>query len=91
VWLVGYVFERVRGVSGLGGGDVKLIAAMGAWLGPLPVAQAIAVAALTAAIAETTLQVMRHGRVEPGQRIAFGAYLVGAFWVSWCVAPLLEG
>jgi prepilin signal peptidase PulO-like enzyme (type II secretory pathway) len=90
VWLVGTVFERVRGVAGLGGGDVKLIAAMGAWLGPLPVAQAIGVAALTAALAETTLQVMRHGRVVPGQRIAFGAYLAGAFWVSWCVAPLLE-
>ncbi len=90
VWLVGYVFERMRGMAGLGGGDVKLIAAMGAWLGPLPVAQAIAVAALTAAVAETLMQVKRHGRVMPGQRIAFGAYLAGAFWVSWCVAPLLE-
>ncbi len=89
VWLVGFVFERVRGVSGLGGGDVKLIAAMGAWLGPVPVAQAIAVAALSAVIAETTLQLLRHGRVMRGQRIAFGVYLTGAFWVSWCVVPLL--
>lgn len=31
--LVAWAFERVRGISGMGGGDPKLMSALGAWLG----------------------------------------------------------
>ena len=34
VWLVGLGYRLVRGRPGLGGGDPKLAAALGAWLGP---------------------------------------------------------
>jgi len=34
-FLVAEVYERVRGVSGFGGGDVKLLGAMGLFLGPM--------------------------------------------------------
>jgi leader peptidase (prepilin peptidase)/N-methyltransferase len=32
--LVAEVYQRLRGVSGMGGGDPKLMGALGAWLGP---------------------------------------------------------
>ena len=34
LWLVAEVFKRARGLDGMGGGDLKLMAALGAWLGP---------------------------------------------------------
>src|SRR3546814_13903050 len=33
LWLVAIVYKRLRGWEGLGGGDPKLLAAIGAWLG----------------------------------------------------------
>ncbi len=32
-WVIGYIFKRIRGIEGLGGGDYKLLALLGAWLG----------------------------------------------------------
>jgi leader peptidase (prepilin peptidase)/N-methyltransferase len=34
LWFVAGVFKRVQGVEGMGQGDLKLMAALGAWLGP---------------------------------------------------------
>jgi leader peptidase (prepilin peptidase)/N-methyltransferase len=33
LWSVAWVFRRLRGVEGMGAGDFKLLAALGAWLG----------------------------------------------------------
>lgn len=35
LWTVAYLFERITGQEGMGAGDFKLMAALGAWLGPL--------------------------------------------------------
>lgn len=35
LWLVAWAFEQVTGREAMGGGDFKLLAALGAWLGPL--------------------------------------------------------
>lgn len=32
-WIIGSLFKRLRGLDGLGGGDNKLLALLGAWLG----------------------------------------------------------
>jgi len=32
-WIIGTLFKRLRGMDGLGGGDSKLLAALGAWFG----------------------------------------------------------
>lgn len=34
LWLVAQVFRLTRGIDGMGAGDFKLLAAIGAWLGP---------------------------------------------------------
>jgi len=44
--LVGFVFLRLRGVEGLGQGDAKLAAAIGAWGGWLAIPPAVFIAAL---------------------------------------------
>jgi leader peptidase (prepilin peptidase)/N-methyltransferase len=45
-----YVFRVVRGREGMGHGDFKLVAAVGAWLGPLALAQALLVASVLAVL-----------------------------------------
>lgn len=82
--LLAAIFWQMRGVEGIGRGDIKLVAAMGAWLGPLGAAHAIAAAAIAALVFEVATQLYRHGRVEGQRRIPFGAYLAGSFWVGWC-------
>jgi prepilin signal peptidase PulO-like enzyme (type II secretory pathway) len=83
LWLVRELHFRWRGVEGLGRGDIKLVAAMGAWLGPMVVGFAIAGAAFAALAAEASMQLARTGRIDGARRIPLGAYLAGAFWVAW--------
>lgn len=45
-----YVFRIIRGREGMGHGDFKLAAAVGAWVGPLALAQALLVASVLAVL-----------------------------------------
>ncbi|WP_413721560.1 prepilin peptidase [Sodalis sp. RH24] len=47
LWLLNGVFYRVRGYAGLGGGDIKLLSGLGAWLGWQALPLLCASAALT--------------------------------------------
>ncbi len=47
-WVIGALFQRLRGMEGLGQGDAKLLAALAAWLGWQAIAPVVFVAALTA-------------------------------------------
>jgi len=84
LWVLGKAFRRLRGIDGLGGGDIKLVAGMGAWLGLHGCLQAIAAAACAALAIETLVALWRHGTIDPRRRLPFGAYLAIAFWLTWC-------
>lgn len=45
-WLMATVFRRITGRDGLGGGDTKLLAALGAWLGGLVLPQLLLMSSL---------------------------------------------
>ena len=76
------LMRRFKGRSGLGRGDVKLMAGVGAWLGPVSAATAIALAALMAAAATLVLAAVlrRPARSMP---IAFGVFLALGLWWAW--------
>jgi prepilin signal peptidase PulO-like enzyme (type II secretory pathway) len=86
-------FLALRGYEGLGGGDVKLAAAMGAWLGPFDLPLAIGAAALLALLvalpplilAQKTTEYAGYARL----RIPFGAFLALALLLV--VAARLAG
>lgn len=44
LWAVGFVYRRVRGRDGLGGGDPVLFAAIGAWVGVMKLPQVLLLA-----------------------------------------------
>ncbi|MEJ8574474.1 A24 family peptidase [Microbaculum marinum] len=75
-------FYRLRGVDGLGFGDVKLAAAGGAWLGWEAFAFAVVVAA-AGALGFVGAAALRGRRWDASRRLAFGAFLAPAIWAVW--------
>lgn len=80
LWSVATLFRLVTGKEGMGYGDFKLLAALGAWLGwqmlPLIITLSAAVGSI-AGIAAITL--LRRSHQQP---IPFGPYLATAGWIA---------
>ncbi|HEU0187643.1 MAG TPA: A24 family peptidase [Gallionellaceae bacterium] len=83
LWSVYWLFKLVTGKEGMGYGDFKLLAAIGAWLGWQLLPLVILLSSLVGAVVGIFLIVAtRHGRNIP---IPFGPYLAGGglialFW-----------
>jgi leader peptidase (prepilin peptidase) / N-methyltransferase len=85
LWLVFQLFRLVTGKEGMGYGDFKLFAAIGAWLGwqMLPLVLLLA-AFVGAAVGLAMMAARRLGRGVP---IPFGPYLAGAAWIALLWGP----
>lgn len=80
LWLVRWSYGRLRHREGLGFGDVKLAACIGAWLPLDLIPTCFALAASSALI--LILYAHQRGRnPEAAARIPFGAFLCPALWV----------
>jgi leader peptidase (prepilin peptidase)/N-methyltransferase len=83
LWSVYWLFKLATGKEGMGYGDFKLLAAIGAWLGWQILPLVILSSSLVGAVVGIALIVIaRHGRNVP---IPFGPYLAGGglialFW-----------
>jgi len=76
LWAVYWVFKLATGKEGMGFGDFKLLAAIGAWLGWKMLPLVILASSLVGAFVGIVLIVLaRRGREVP---IPFGPYLAGA-------------
>jgi leader peptidase (prepilin peptidase)/N-methyltransferase len=76
LWLVGAAYERATGVPGMGGGDVKLAAMMGAFLGVWGVFGSIFVASLAGSLFGAVL--IARGKGSRRTAIPFGTFLAPA-------------
>ena len=80
LWSVYWLFKLVTGKEGMGYGDFKLLAALGAWLGWQVLPVIILLSSLVGAVVGITLMIVkRRGREIP---IPFGPYLAAAGWIS---------
>ncbi|PHS26438.1 MAG: prepilin peptidase [Methylophaga sp.] len=80
LWLVYQGFKLVTGKEGMGYGDFKLLAALGAWLGWSLLPTIVLLSSLVGAIIGISLIVFRqHQRDIP---IPFGPYLAAAGWIA---------
>jgi leader peptidase (prepilin peptidase)/N-methyltransferase len=83
LWSVYWLFKLATGKEGMGYGDFKLLAALGAWLGWQMLPLIILLSSLVGAVVGIILIVtLKHGRNIP---IPFGPYLAGGglialFW-----------
>ena len=76
LWSVYWLFKLVTGKEGMGYGDFKLLAALGAWMGWQMLPVIILLSSVVGAVLGIALMVLaRHGR---GQPMPFGPYLAGA-------------
>jgi leader peptidase (prepilin peptidase)/N-methyltransferase len=84
---VAVAYRQLRQAEGLGGGDAKLLAAAGAWVGATALPQVILGAALGAL---AVAGMLRLGGVRLGARSAlpFGPFIAAASWGIWLIGPL---
>jgi leader peptidase (prepilin peptidase)/N-methyltransferase len=80
LWVVFQAFRLITGKEGMGFGDFKLLAALGAWLGWMKLPLIILLSSLTGAVVGIMMMVLlKHRRDKP---IPFGPYLAVAGWVA---------
>ncbi|MCO6504620.1 MAG: prepilin peptidase [Snodgrassella sp.] len=77
LWSLFWVFKLLTGKDGMGYGDFKLLAALGAWMGATTLPVIVLMASLVGIVASIILRVTR------GQPMAFGPALVIAGWIVW--------
>jgi len=89
LWSVYHLFRLLTGKEGMGYGDFKLLAALGAWLGwqmLLPII--IGAAGVGARVGITSIVLGQRGKGVP---MAFGPYLAAAGWLMLMLGPQLVG
>ncbi|RMV96902.1 Type 4 prepilin-like protein leader peptide-processing enzyme [Pseudomonas amygdali pv. tabaci] len=80
LWSVFWLFKLVTGKEGMGYGDFKLLAMLGAWGGWQILPLTILLSSLVGAVLGVIM--MRVRRVESGTPIPFGPYLAIAGWIA---------
>ncbi|MEM8942864.1 MAG: A24 family peptidase [Pseudomonadota bacterium] len=87
LWGVYWLFKLATGKEGMGYGDFKLLAALGAWLGWQSLPIIILVSSLVGAVLGVLiLWLTKRGRSQP---LPFGPYLAAAGWLSLLFGPAL--
>jgi leader peptidase (prepilin peptidase)/N-methyltransferase len=85
LWSLYHLFRLLTGREGMGYGDFKLLAALGAWLGWQMLLPIVLLSAVVGAILGITLIVLR--RAQRGNPIPFGPFLAAAGWVTMLWGP----
>jgi leader peptidase (prepilin peptidase)/N-methyltransferase len=87
LWSVFQAFRLVTGKEGMGYGDFKLLAAIGAWLGWQMLPLVLLLSAVVGSLVGLTLIALKRlGRNVP---IPYGPYLAGAAWIAMLYGPAI--
>jgi leader peptidase (prepilin peptidase)/N-methyltransferase len=79
LWSLYWIFKLITGKEGMGYGDFKLLAALGAWMGWQALPMIILLSSVVGAVCGIALMVIkRRGKDIP---IPFGPYLAAAGWI----------
>lgn len=80
LWSVYHLFRIVTGKEGMGYGDFKLLAALGAWMGWQMLPIIIILSSLVGAVVGSLFLMFRHQK--KGTPIPFGPFLAAAGWIT---------
>ena len=85
LWTVYHLFRLATGKEGMGYGDFKLLAAIGAWIGWQTLPVVILLSSVVGAITGILLiAVKRH---QPRQPLPFGPFLASSGWIALLWGP----
>ena len=80
LWSVYQLFKLLTGKEGMGFGDFKLLAALGAWMGYSYLPQVILVSSVVGSVFGIGMLII--GKTRQQQPIPFGPYLAVAGWIA---------
>jgi leader peptidase (prepilin peptidase)/N-methyltransferase len=89
LWSVYWAFKLATGKEGMGYGDFKLLAALGAWMGWQMLPLILLLSALTGAVVGIAL-ILARGR-DRNVPMPFGPYLAAAGWIALLWGPQITG
>jgi leader peptidase (prepilin peptidase) / N-methyltransferase len=89
-FIIAWAYRRWRGRDGLGAGDAKLLAALGAWDGATGLPSVVLLGSVMALAVVLALRSFRLAGAL-GERVAFGPALAAAGWLVWLYGPLVLG
>ncbi|MFZ5791053.1 MAG: prepilin peptidase [Pseudomonadota bacterium] len=85
-----HVYRLARHRDGLGGGDAKLLGAIGAWVGWQGLPTVMVYAALSG-LAWVLIGALRGRSLRLDTRLPFGPWLCLGGWLVWLYGPLVLG
>lgn len=85
LWLIFWAYKLLTGKEGMGYGDFKLFAALGAWLGPSALVAVILMASTTGAVVGLVLKAKKQ--LREGGYVPFGPFLACAGVLTVLVGP----
>jgi len=80
LWSIYHLFRLLTGKEGMGYGDFKLLAALGAWMGWQMLPLIILLSSVVGAIVGLTL--MGLGKMNRDKPMPFGPFIAGAGWIA---------
>jgi leader peptidase (prepilin peptidase)/N-methyltransferase len=90
LWLVALAYRWLRGRSGMGEGDARLLAAIGAWVAWDGLATVVLYAS-AAGLIHATIARLAGREIRATSRLPFGPHLCLAAWLVWLYGPLTIG
>jgi len=93
LWSIYWAFKLVTGKEGMGYGDFKLLACLGAWFGWEALVPIILMSSIIGAVVGILLKLkggLREGGVMPFGPFLVGAGLVTMFWDAAGLAPIIS-
>jgi len=86
LWLVAVTYRAVRGRHGIGGGDPKMLAALGIWFGWQVLPMVVLLACFYGLVGVASVWVTKRS-VSGATKLPFGVLLALGAWTWWMVWP----
>jgi len=87
LWAIAWLYRRLRGRDGLGGGDPFMLGAGGAWVGWIGL-PSVLLWASAAAFSLVAARLLLRRQVSGQDRLPFGVFLAIGIWCVWLWGPL---
>lgn len=81
------LYRRLRGQEGLGGGDSRMLGAIGAWVGWIGL-PSVLVWASAAGLSWAVARMVARRPLRRDEHLPFGVFLALGAWLTWLYGPL---